>query len=125
MKFFKEKKVLEQVENRYVEKEKPKKLTTNDQYAVLQTEYEKNPTEKIRLEMVKLSELSSKQNKPKKKFSWRKKKDKLPEVYCPNCKHSIQKHHKKQISTGCRDCGCLFTLEKIQHKPSNHEVTEK
>lgn len=48
-------------------------------------------------------------NKPKKE------KINLPDVFCPDCNHSIKTHQKKGVSTGCK-CGCLQTIETIAEK---------
>lgn len=38
---------------------------------------------------------------------------KLDEVYCMACKHSIKQHQVGGISSGCKKCGCLTTIEDI------------
>ncbi len=45
----------------------------------------------------------------------KKEKMNLPDIFCPDCSHSIKAHQKKGVSTGCK-CGCLQTLETIAEK---------
>ena len=54
----------------------------------------------------KLKNLFNKDKKPKLE---------LPEVFCPDCSHSIKAHQRKGVSVGCK-CGCLQTIETIAFK---------
>jgi hypothetical protein len=46
-------------------------------------------------------------------------KQKLPDLICPDCMHSIKAHTTKGESSGCK-CGCLNTVETIAER---HNVT--
>ena len=116
-----------------VEEKKPEKLRYKEnryqdlikKYEELQSEFNKTHEEKTRLDMITVSEeLQSKKPKvkaekkkeEKKPFSFRKLR--FNEKLCHTCNHSINKHHKKGRSTGCR-CGCLRTIEEIMNPNDN------
>lgn len=67
----------------------------------------------------KKQELKQQPDLPKKKSFldiFKKKKEpslKNVEAYCHSCKHGIMAHQYKGRSTGCRECGCLITIQKI------------
>jgi len=105
-----------------IEKEKPKKKGFGSLFKkkipkMIEVPTPTPPTEQVTPDQKERAKIMEHATKSKLNFLNKPKKQKLnlPDVFCPDCNHSIKAHQRKGVSTGCK-CGCLQTIETIAEK---------